>query len=103
MRENTLVKGVFSYYRTSFGRNCVTTMEKHFFGAFFIERTFLFKEKIIMPDYRKMYHTLFNAMTDAITILQNAQIEMEGKYINETEQDDIKKMQFKIVEKDNNK
>ena len=35
-----------------------------------------------MPDYQKMYTTLFNAMTDAIALLQNAQHETEEVYIS---------------------
>lgn len=34
-----------------------------------------------MPDYEKMYKTLFNAMTDAIEVLQKAQQETEEQYI----------------------
>ena len=34
-----------------------------------------------MPDYEKMYKTLFNAMTDAIALLQKAQEETEEQYI----------------------
>ena len=35
-----------------------------------------------MPDYKKMYTALFNAMTDAIEKLQKAQIETEEIYIS---------------------
>ena len=35
-----------------------------------------------MPNYEKMYKTLFNAMTDAIDILQKAQLETEQEYIS---------------------
>ena len=34
-----------------------------------------------MADYSKMYATLFNAVTDAITILQNAQLKTEEQYV----------------------
>ena len=34
-----------------------------------------------MPDYKKMYTTLFNAVTDAIEILQSAQQGTEELYI----------------------
>ena len=33
-------------------------------------------------DYKKMYHDLFNAMTTAISILQEAQKEVEESYIS---------------------
>ena len=36
-----------------------------------------------MPDYEKMYWSLFNAVTDAIRILQQAQRQAEEKYISE--------------------
>ena len=45
-------------------------------GAFFI-----LKEKNIMPDYKSMYTELFNSVTDAIVILQEAQKKAEEKYI----------------------
>ena len=38
-----------------------------------------------MPDYKNMYLKLFNSVTDAIDILQQAQIEGEYSY---TEKDD---------------
>jgi len=35
-----------------------------------------------MADYKKMYTRLFNAATDAVNILQAAQIETEEMYID---------------------
>ena len=35
-----------------------------------------------MPDYEKMYTTLFNAITNAIHTLQQAQQEVEEMYIS---------------------
>jgi len=35
-----------------------------------------------MAAYDAMYHKLFNAVTDAINILQTAQIETEGFYMD---------------------
>ena len=35
----------------------------------------------MLPDYEKMYKTLFNAVTDAINILQEAQEKTEEQYI----------------------
>ena len=34
-----------------------------------------------MPDYAKMYRELFNAVTDAVEILQKAQIRTEELYM----------------------
>lgn len=34
-----------------------------------------------MPDYKKMYFTLYNAQTDAIAILQQAQRMTEEMYM----------------------
>ena len=34
-----------------------------------------------MPDYAKMYRELFNAITDAVGILQKAQIRTEELYM----------------------
>ena len=39
-----------------------------------------------MPDYAEMYKTLFNAMTKAITILQEAQQQAEEIYIGSEEE-----------------
>ena len=36
-----------------------------------------------MPDYQKMYTTLFNAVTDSVRLLQDAQREVEGLYIED--------------------
>lgn len=36
-----------------------------------------------MADYSSMYKKLFNAVTDAIKILQAAQVETESIYIND--------------------
>ena len=38
-----------------------------------------------MPDYQKMYHSLFNDVTDAITKLQQAQQKTEELYLNSKE------------------
>jgi hypothetical protein len=38
-----------------------------------------------VPDYAKMYHKLFNAMTDAIEVLQQAQRETEEMYVSAKE------------------
>lgn len=39
-----------------------------------------------MPDYQKMYLGLFNAVTDAIELLQKAQQDAEEIYISEGEE-----------------
>lgn len=38
-----------------------------------------------MPDYQKMYHSLFNDVTDVITKLQQAQQKTEEMYMNSKE------------------
>lgn len=38
-----------------------------------------------MPDYQKMYLTLFTRVTDAIEQLQQAQKEAEQQYLESTE------------------
>jgi hypothetical protein len=35
-----------------------------------------------MPDYQKMYHSLFNDVTDAISKLQRAQQKTEEMYVD---------------------
>lgn len=37
-----------------------------------------------MPDYKSMYFQLYNQVTEAINILQNAQIMAEEAYISES-------------------
>ena len=57
-----------------------------------------------MPDYKTMYNELFKAVTEAIDILQKAQIECEEIYINSSENNDNKIMQLKVLNgKDNKK
>lgn len=53
-----------------------------------------------MPDYKKMYTTLFNSVTDAIKILQQAQIKTEEIYINSSEDEDKKVLRMKLLDKD---
>ena len=42
-----------------------------------------------MPDYQKMYHSLFNNVTDAIRILQSAQQQTEEDYMEDTDEEDV--------------
>lgn len=51
-----------------------------------------------MPDYKAMYYKIFNSVTDAIEILKKAQLETEEIYIDSSEKDDHKVVEFKIVE-----
>lgn len=60
-------------------------------------RTFLL-EGNIMPDYKTMYYKLFNSVTDAIEILKQAQLDVEEIYIDSSEKDEHKVVEFKIVE-----
>lgn len=38
-----------------------------------------------MPDYKEMYHKLFNSVTDAINTLQEAQRQTEEMYMRDGE------------------
>ena len=51
-----------------------------------------------MPDYKRMYKKLFNAVTEAIEILQEAQVDTEELYIESSEIDDTKLSKFKIID-----
>ena len=42
-----------------------------------------------MVDFNKMYATLFNAVTDAINILQKAQAETEELYISQEDKPNL--------------
>ena len=39
-------------------------------------------EKTKMTDFNSMYNKLFNAVTDAVNILQSAQADTEGLYVD---------------------
>lgn len=51
-----------------------------------------------MPDYKTMYYKLFNAVTDSIEILKQAQLEAEELYITSSEKDDRKVVELKLVD-----
>ena len=53
-----------------------------------------------MPDYKAMYLSLFNSVTEAVKILSDAQKRVEEIYINSSELDEEKLKQFKVVNKD---
>lgn len=44
-----------------------------------------------MTDYKSMYYKLFNAITDVVEILQQAQKEAEEIYINTSDDEDEEK------------
>ena len=48
-------------------------------------------------DYKTLYKKMFGAVTEAIMILQEAQIECEKMYIDMGEDDDNMVKQFKLV------
>ena len=55
-----------------------------------------------MPDFKSMYFQLFNKVSDAIEILQNAQLEAEETYIDNLEElnkIDIAQLQEVVKEK----
>ena len=54
-----------------------------------------------MPDYKTMYFKLFAAVSDAIEILHNAQIETEELYISSPETKLVKLKPKEKNEKDN--
>lgn len=49
-----------------------------------------------MPDYKKLYHKLFNSITDTIECLQKIQLEAEEQYIKDCEH---KQKVIRIVDK----
>ena len=51
-----------------------------------------------MPDYKKPYLKLFGAISDAMDILNKAQIEAEELYLNSCEEDEKKVVKFKVIE-----
>ncbi len=53
-----------------------------------------------MPDYKTMYLKLFNAITDAVEILQDAQRKTEDIYIESSEKDAERIKNIRIIEKE---
>ena len=53
-----------------------------------------------MADYKKMYIDLFNSVTDAIKILQEAQEKAEEKFVESSEKEREK---IKLFEAENKK
>ena len=53
-----------------------------------------------MPNYKKMYFQLFNKVTDAIEILQQAQIDAEEEYIRSGEEEDAKRKAKKVKQEE---
>ncbi len=49
-----------------------------------------------MPNYKKLYFKLFNAVTDAIEDLKQAQIDAEDAYLEDDEIDTSKIAKFKV-------
>ena len=49
---------------------------------------FLILRRNAMPDYKAMYFTLFNSVTDAIETLTEAQKRTEEMYMNSCENDE---------------
>ena len=43
---------------------------------------YLQRSKVFMPDYKRLYHKMFNKVTDIIEELQNLQQEVEEEYIS---------------------
>ena len=54
-----------------------------------------------MINYKKLYFQLFNAVTDAIEALKQAQIDAEESYIEDDEIDPSKIKKFKVYSSDN--
>ena len=50
-----------------------------------------------MPDYKTMYGKLFNAITDAVEILQQAQRDTEELYIESGEKESLRTTDLTIV------
>ncbi len=53
-----------------------------------------------MPNYKKMYTELFSSVTDAIEILQQAQIKTEEIYVASGEEEDKKILKIKDLNKE---
>ncbi len=64
--------------------NCVTTIGVCVFcAAASVAALFNLERNFTIVNYKKPYFRLFNAITDAIEILQKAQIDAEDAYIED--------------------
>ena len=50
-----------------------------------------------MPDYKTMYAKLFNAITDAVEILQQAQRDTEEMYIESGEKESLRTLDLQLI------
>jgi len=53
-----------------------------------------------MTDYKSMYFRLFNSITDAVSILVEAQVECEKEYIKSTDANDTNVVKFPENDRD---
>ena len=67
---------------------CVAAIGVVHFSCVASAAHFLFLRRNFMPDYKSMYLSLFNSVTDAIEILCEAQKKAEELYISSSEQDE---------------
>ena len=69
--------------------------------AFFMRQLrlahFFYKGEVTMPDYKTMYAKLFNAITDAVEILQQAQRDTEEMYIESGEKESLRTLDLQII------
>ena len=69
--------------------NCVAAIGAMHFLCVASAAHFLFLRRTDMPDYKAMYLSLFNSVTDAIEILTEAQKKAEEMYVNSPENEDV--------------
>ena len=67
---------------------CVAAIGVVHFSCVASAAHFLFLRRNVMPDYKAMYLSLFNSVTDAIEILCEAQKKTEEMYISSSEDED---------------
>ena len=80
---------------------CLATIEVCvFYASASVGAFFYLQRSDIMPDYKTMYAKLFNAITDAVEILQEAQKATEEMYIESGEKEELRKTQLKILDID---
>ena len=97
-RENTFGKKCFlSYLFPLLGHVICVAALRGTFSVRLSGRTFLIGGKTHMPDYKEMYRELFVAVTKANEILKEAQIKCEELYIDSSEEDENKVMDFKVI------
>ena len=54
--------------------------------------THFYYEDLFIPNYQKLYHTMFNEITDTIENLKQLQIRVEEEYLKSCEEEEAQEI-----------